>query len=124
MTAHQETHAGTAFRTVVRIAAEIVLVVAAVTGLSAAAFAWSTTVYDASGTECASAWHFHPGSGYLVHGGELTLAERQAFTAQCDPAGAGPWRTGWLALGTGGGIAVACAAVLVVTRQRPPLVAE
>jgi len=115
---------GSAVRTrrfVVRIAAQCVLAIAVVIGVSWAAIAWSTPVYDGAGELCASAWHFHPGSGYLVKGGDLSDEQRTAITRECDPHGAGPWRTGWLALGGGVVVAAACTAVLVVTRGRQSL---
>ena len=111
-------------RAALRLAAGFVLVAAAVTGLSVAAFSWSTTVADGTGTECGSTWHFHPGSGYLVHGGEMTVGERRAITDQCNPAGAGPWRTGWLALAAGSALVAASTAVLVATRRSAARVGE
>lgn len=104
-------------RTVVRVAAQCALGIADVLGMSWAAVAWSTPVHDGAGNVCASAWHVHPGSGYLIKGGELSDEERLAITRECDPYGATPWRTGWLALGGGAAVAAACAAVLVVTRR-------
>ena len=104
--------------TAVRGAAVRVLVVALFLGGGLAVAAWSTPTYDSAGDRCASALHFHPGSGYRVHGGEMSGAERAAVSDQCDQSGALGWLLGWLALGAGVATVAGCAAVLLVTRPR------
>ena len=102
----------------VRVAALCVLVLALCTGGGLAFAAWKTTVRTPGGQVCGTAFHFHPGSGDVPQGGEMSEARHRANAERCDEYGAGPWRAGWIELGAGGAVAAACAIVLVVTRPR------
>ncbi|MGC5167170.1 hypothetical protein [Luteimicrobium sp. DT211] len=54
------------------------------------------------GEACPSAFRAHPGSGYVVYGGEFSTEARQDISDGCMRAGAWPWRVGWMALAAGG----------------------
>jgi hypothetical protein len=97
-----------------------ILAASAMTGLIWALLAWSTTVTLSDGSVCATAFHYHPGFGYLSHGGELSDADRRAAADVCDRAGARPWHTGWVALRTGLSIAAVCGVGLVAVGRRRP----
>jgi hypothetical protein len=105
---------------VLRYALAILLVASAVTGLTWAMLAWTTTVTISDGNVCASAFRYHPGSGYLPNGGEQSDAVRRAFADVCDQAGARSWHTGWVALLAGLGVGAACALGLVAVGRRRP----
>ena len=98
------------------------LVVGVIAGLlvggTVALLSWGTTVYDSAGGRCATAFHYHPGSGYLPIGGEMTVAERRQIAEGCDEGGATAWRRGWVALWAGVAPGAACAAALIVLHLR------
>jgi hypothetical protein len=82
------------------------------------AFAWWSWDVESDDAICGSAFTVHPGSGYVVTGGEFHEAERRALSDQCEQAGAWPWRLGWVALGGCGLVALAMVAGPVVSRAR------
>ena len=66
----------------------------------AAAFAvrmlaeWRSPVSTTSGLCGGAAVTFHPGLAAQVSGGELSAADREAFSAECRTAGAAAWDAG------------------------------
>ena len=108
-------------RTTTRVTVLCVFAVSVLVGAGAAVGLWSTPTHDANGGRCASAWHFHPGSSPLVHGGEMSNEQRAQFSDECDADGARPWRAGWVALGIGVTVAAGCGVSLVATRRRETL---
>ncbi|WP_426594738.1 hypothetical protein ACPPVS_04205 [Cellulomonas sp. McL0617] len=96
-------------------------VLAIVIGAGCAVGTWTTTTYADNGDRCASALHFHPGSSYLIHGGEMSDAARRMISDQCDANGADAWHSGWFRLSAGLLVALAAGGSLAVAARRRPV---
>ncbi|WP_028049492.1 hypothetical protein [Cellulomonas sp. URHD0024] len=102
----------------VAVGLAVAMFVVALVGGTLAVGAWSTTTATRDGGACGSAFHYHPGSAFEVHGGEMSDAERTRLSDECDADGAVPWRVGITTLAVTGALLVALAGRLLVPVSR------